>query len=114
MERPLRIALLGYRSQPHTGGQGVYLRFLSKSLLDAGHQVDVISGPPYPDLCPGVGLVKLPSMDLYANGLRSLRPHHLRSMTNVIEWTSKLTGGFAEPYTFGRRAVKFLRLNGGD
>ncbi|MCB1617910.1 MAG: hypothetical protein KDI08_04290, partial [Pseudomonadales bacterium] len=47
IERPLRIALLGYRSHPYCGGQGVYLRFLSKALVEAGHKVDVISGPPY-------------------------------------------------------------------
>jgi glycosyltransferase involved in cell wall biosynthesis len=108
----LRIALLGYRSQPHGGGQGVYLRYLSKALVDAGHTVDVISGPPYPQLDPRVRLIQLPSMDLFENGLRSLRPHHLKSMSNIIEWTSQLTGGFAEPRTFGRRAAKYLRQNG--
>jgi glycosyltransferase involved in cell wall biosynthesis len=111
-ERPLRIALLGYRSQPHGGGQGVYMRYLSKALVDAGHTVDVISGPPYPHLDPRVKLITLPSLDLFKNGLRSLRPHHLKSLTNIIEWTSQLTGGFAEPYTFGRRAVKYLRQHG--
>lgn len=105
----LRIALLGYRSHPYGGGQGVYLKYLSKALVEAGHEVDVISGPPYPHLDARVRLVKLPSLDLFANGLGSLRPHHLRSLTNIIEWTSKLTGGFAEPYTFGRRVVKYLR-----
>jgi glycosyltransferase involved in cell wall biosynthesis len=107
----LRIALLGYRSHPYGGGQGVYIKYLSKALVEAGHQVDVISGPPYPHLDSRVRLVRLPSLDLFANGLGSLRPAHLRSLTNIIEWTSKLTGGFAEPYTFGRRAVKFLRAN---
>ncbi len=110
--KPLRIALLGYRSQPHGGGQGVYLRYLSKGLVEAGHKVDVISGPPYPHLDPRVRLIELPSLDLFENGLLSLRPRHLKSMTNVLEWTSKLTGGFAEPYTFGRRAVKYLRAHG--
>lgn len=110
--RALRIALLGYRSQPFAGGQGVYLRYLSKALVDAGHKVDVISGPPYPQLDPRVRLIKLPSLDLFENGLTSLRPHHLRSLTNIIEWTSKLTGGFAEPYTFGRRAVHYLGRHG--
>jgi glycosyltransferase involved in cell wall biosynthesis len=108
----LRIALLGYRSKPHSGGQGVYIRYLSKALVDAGHTVDVISGPPYPHLDPRVRLIKLPSLDLFENGLLSLRPRHLKSWTNIIEWTSKLTGGFAEPYTFGRRAVKYLREHG--
>jgi glycosyltransferase involved in cell wall biosynthesis len=103
---------LGYRSQPYGGGQGVYLKYLSKALVDAGHQVDVISGPPYPHLDPRVRLIQLPSLDLFVNGLGSLRLHHLRSMSNIIEWVSKLTGGFAEPYTFGRRAVKYLRQHG--
>jgi glycosyltransferase involved in cell wall biosynthesis len=108
-EKPLRIALLGYRSQPYGGGQGVYLRYLSKALVELGHSVDVISGPPYPHLDERVRLIEIPSLDLFENGLLSLRPRHLRSMSNVIEWTSKLTGGFAEPYTFGRRAAKYLR-----
>ena len=106
------MALLGYRSQPHTGGQGIYLRYLSKALVEAGHTVDVISGPPYPHLDPRVRLIELPSLDLFENGLLSLRPRHLRSLTNILEWSSKLTGGFAEPYTFGRRAVKYLREHG--
>jgi len=110
----LRIALLGYRSKPHAGGQGVYLRYLSKALVEAGHRVDVISGPPYPHLDPGVRLIQLPSLDLFENGLLSLRPRHLRSATDMMEWTSKLTGGFAEPYTFGRRAVKYLGTHGTD
>lgn len=109
---PLRIALLGYRSHPFGGGQGVYLRYLSQALMELGHAVDVISGPPYPQLVPGVRLIKLPSLDLFENGLGSLRPRHLKSLTNIIEWTSKLTGGFAEPYCFGRRAVKYLRHHG--
>lgn len=109
---PLRIALLGYRSQPHGGGQGVYMRYLSKALVEAGHTVDVISGPPYPHLDPRVRLIELPSLDLFKNGLGSLRLHHLKSLSNIIEWLSQLTGGFAEPYTFGRRAVKYLRQHG--
>jgi glycosyltransferase involved in cell wall biosynthesis len=108
-QKPLRIALLGYRSAPFGGGQGVYLNYLSKALVDAGHSVDVISGPPYPVLDLRVRLIELPSLDLFENGLDSLRLQHLRSMSNIIEWSSKLTGGFAEPYTFGRRALKYLR-----
>ena len=39
--RPLRIALLGYGSQPYGGGQGVYLRFLSRALVEAGARTDI-------------------------------------------------------------------------
>jgi hypothetical protein len=52
--------------------------------VDAGHTVDVLSGPPYPHLDPRVRLIKLPSLDLFENGLLSLRPRHLGSLTNII------------------------------
>jgi glycosyltransferase involved in cell wall biosynthesis len=107
--RALRVCLLGYRSHPFGGGQGVYLRYLSKALVELGHTVDVISGQPYPELDPRVRLIRMPGMNLYETGLRSLRPRHLRSFSNLIEWFSKLTGGFAEPQAFGRRALKYLR-----
>lgn len=109
--RALRIALLGYRSHPHVGGQGVYLKYLSRSLTRLGHSVDVLSGPPYPELDPGVRLVRIPSLDLYAtpNHIRALRWLHLRSFTDTFEWWSMATGGFAEPYTFGRRVLRYLR-----
>lgn len=111
--RPLRIALLGYRSHPFGGGQGVYLHYLSKALADLGHAVTVISGEPYPQLDERVQLVKLPGLNLYENGLGSLRFHHLRSWANIAEWLGKLTGGFSEPYAFGRRAAAWLREHGG-
>ena len=46
----MRVALLSYRSKPHCGGQGVYVRHLSRELVRLGHDVEVFSGPPYPDL----------------------------------------------------------------
>ncbi|HCS65518.1 MAG TPA: glycosyltransferase family 1 protein [Cellvibrio sp.] len=103
--RALRIALLGYRSHPHVGGQGIYLQYLSKALVELGHNVDVISGPPYPELDPRVRLIQLPSLDLYAhpNPTRALRPKHFLSIADFYEWWSKLSGAFGEPYSFGRR-----------
>lgn len=105
----LRIALLGYRSHPHVGGQGIYLHYLSKALAEQGHEVAVYSGPPYPQLVDDVQLVKVPSLDLYAHPrpLRALKLKNLASFTDVYEWLSKLSGGFAEPYTFGRRLLKY-------
>lgn len=107
----LRIALLGYRSHPHVGGQGIYLQYLSKSLVDLGHSVDVISGPPYPELDPRVQLIKLPSLDLYAHPkpTRALRPQHFLSLADFYEWWSKLSGAFGEPYSFGRRLLTHFK-----
>lgn len=61
----MRIALLSYRSKTHCGGQGVYVRHLSRGLVELGHHVEVF-GPPYPEgLDPRVKLVEVPSLDLY-------------------------------------------------
>jgi glycosyltransferase involved in cell wall biosynthesis len=110
-ENSLRIALLGYRSHPHVGGQGIYLHYLSKALVDLGHQVDVISGPPYPELDPRVHLIQLPSLDLYAHPhpTRALRPRHFFSRADFYEWWSKLSGAFGEPYCFGRRLLTHFK-----
>ncbi|MEJ2132091.1 MAG: glycosyltransferase family 4 protein, partial [Gammaproteobacteria bacterium] len=110
-ELPLRVALLGYRSNPFSGGQGVYVKYLSKALAAQGHQVDVISGEPYPDLDPSVRLIKLPGLNLFAveDHVTALRPRHLLSPTDFFEWLSMLSGGFPEPYTFGRRVVAYLK-----
>ena len=61
----LNIAILSYRSAPFGGGQGIYIHDISKALSLMGHQVDVISGPPYPNLYEKVNLIKLPGLDLF-------------------------------------------------
>ena len=112
--RALRIAFLSYRSDPRVGGQGVVLAQMAEALAGRGHRIDVISGPPYPELSPGVRLIKLPSLDLYAqphNGHRALRWRHLLSWTDTAEYFGHLSGKFMEPWTFGRRAAKHLRAH---
>ena len=61
----LNIAILSYRSAQFGGGQGVYIRDISFALSLMGHNVDVISGPPYPDLHKKVNLIKLPGLNLF-------------------------------------------------
>ncbi len=108
----MRVAILSYRSSPNVGGQGVYVDYLSGALANAGASVDVISGPPYPELTGAVSLVRLPSLDLYAqpnHGHHALRPRHLLSPTDTYEYFGHLSGKFVEPYTFGQRAYAYLR-----
>jgi hypothetical protein len=104
--RPLRIALLSYRSKPHCGGQGVYVRNLSRELVALGHDVEVISGPPYPDLDPGVRLTELASLDLYREPDPFRTPHlrEFRSPIDVLEYGLMATAAFPEPLTFSLRA----------
>ena len=108
---PLRILLPSYRSDPHTGGQGIYMRLISKALVDLGHHVDVISGPPYPELDPRIGLIKLPSLDMYAreNPITCLSSEIIGNKTDLFEWWSHNWGGFPEPYTFGVRMADYMR-----
>lgn len=109
--RPLKICLLGYRSKPHCGGQGVYIKYLSSALAKLGHQVDVISGEPYPELTANVNLIKMPGLNLFEkeHRFRALRPKNLLSYTDIYEWVSVVSGGFPEMYTFGRRIVRYFK-----
>lgn len=107
----LRICLISYRSNPHCGGQGVYIRNLSRGLADLGHQVEVLSGPPDPLLDEDIKLTMLPCLDLY-NPEDMFRIPTLRELcdpVNVAEWMGVSTMGFPEPFTFGFRAIRYLR-----
>jgi glycosyltransferase involved in cell wall biosynthesis len=106
----VRIALLSYRSKPHCGGQGVYLRHLSRELVGLGHEVEVFSGQPYPQLDPGVRLTKVPSLDLYRepDPFRVPRLREFRDLLDVYEFLSMCTAAFPEPRTFSRRVVRLL------
>jgi glycosyltransferase involved in cell wall biosynthesis len=115
-DRPLRVALLSYRSKPHCGGQGIYLRHLSRELAALGHHVEVFSGQPYPDLEPGPLLRTLPSLDLYRepDPFRTPRPGEYRDWIDALEVASMWTGAFPEPLTFSLRALRALRERRGD
>jgi glycosyltransferase involved in cell wall biosynthesis len=116
MGRSLRIALLSYRSKPHSGGQGVYVRALSRELSELGHRVEVLSGQPYPELDDGVALRRLPSLDLYRepDPFRTPRPSEFRDWIDVAEWAAMCTAGFPEPMTFSLRAARHLLPRAGE
>jgi glycosyltransferase involved in cell wall biosynthesis len=107
----MRIALLSYRSKPHCGGQGIYIRHLSRELTNLGHQVEVFSGQPYPELDPGVALTKVPSLDLYRepDPFRIPKPREFRDLVDVEEFLTMCTAGFPEPKTFSTRVARLLR-----
>ena len=108
---PLKIALISYRSNPHCGGQGVYIKNLSLGLKNLGHRVDVISGPPDPQLDEGINVIQLPCLDLYnpEDLFRMPTLKELGNPVNLIEWLGVSAMGFPEPFTFGIRAYQFLR-----
>ena len=116
VSRPLRIALLSYRSKPHSGGQGVYVRHLSRELAARGHHVEVFSGQPYPELDDGPVLRQLPSLDLYRDDdpFRTPGFGELRDWADAVEVAMMWGGAFPEPLTFSVRALRALRARLGD
>lgn len=116
VNRPLRIALLSYRSKPHSGGQGVYVRHLSRELAAAGHHVEVFSGQPYPELDDGPLLRRVPSLDLYRDDdpFRTPGLGEIRDWADVLETAMMWAGAFPEPLTFSIRALRALRARPGE
>jgi len=109
--RPLNICLLSYRSNPYCGGQGVYLKNLSKALVESGHRVEIVTGPPDPLIDNGIPVHHLPGLDLYNpdDPFRTPSLKELSDSVNFLEWFGVSTMGFPEPFTFGLRAFQFLR-----
>lgn len=112
----MRVALLSYRSKPHCGGQGIYIRHLSRELTNLGHSVEVFSGQPYPDLDAGVTLTKVPSLDLYRepDPFRVPKPKEFRDLIDVEEFATMCTAGFPEPKTFSSRVARLLKDRADD
>jgi glycosyltransferase involved in cell wall biosynthesis len=114
--RPLRIALLSYKGNPFCGGQGVYVRHLSRELARLGHSVEVIGAQPFPVLDDGVVLTELPSLDLYRqpDPFRTPKPGEYRDWIDALEVATMWTGGFPEPLTFSLRARRHLAARSGE
>ena len=115
----LNIAILSYRSAKFGGGQGVYIKDISFALSLMGHNVDVISGPPYPDLHDGVKLIKLPGLDLFEtfsfkDRFKKFKKKKSKHLDDYYEFFDALIGGFPEPRTFGNRANTYLKDNNYD
>lgn len=108
--------MLSYRGKPHCGGQGIYVRHLSRELAALGHHVEVFSGQPYPELDSGVVLNRVPSLDLYRDDhpFRTPWPWELRGPVDALEVVGMWTAAFPEPLTFSLRALRLLRRRARD
>ncbi|MCQ8770099.1 glycosyltransferase family 4 protein [Streptomyces sp. AA8] len=107
--------MLTYKGNPFCGGQGVYVRHLSRELARLGHSVEVIGSQPYPVLDEGVTLTELPSLDLYRqpDPFRTPGRDEYRDWIDALEVSTMWTGGFPEPLTFSLRARRHLAARRG-
>ena len=92
--------MLAYRGKPHVGGQGVYVREMSKALVELGHTVEVFGGPPYPELDDKVPLHKFPSLEIFNDHYPGRIPGfwEIKDYPDFVEICSYLTGNFSEPF----------------
>jgi len=112
----LNIAILSYRSAKYGGGQGVFVKDISMALSIIGHKVDVISGPPYPELYKDINLIKLPGLNLFetfssGDRFKKFINKKKKNINDYYEFISVLFGGFPEMRTFGDRANEFIKNN---
>jgi len=111
----VKICLLCYRGNKYCGGQGVYLYYLSRELKRLGHEVDVMVGPPYPDIADGIRVHKLESLNLYDRKdegetfLPQENPFRIFSPFNLYELAGTKLGMFPEMITFSLRAYLKIR-----
>ena len=89
-DEPLRVALLTYRGNPFCGGQGVYVRHLSRELVAARATRSTCS-PARPTRCstPASRLVEVPSLDLY----REPDPFRMPRLRRVPRLGGRARGG---------------------
>ena len=112
----LRVALLTYKGNPYCGGQGIYVRNLSRELAALGHRVEVLAGQPYPQLDEGVRLTEVSSLDLYRqpDPFRTPRRGEYRDAVDLLEVGMMWTAAFPEPLTFSLRAARHLAARRGE
>jgi glycosyltransferase involved in cell wall biosynthesis len=106
----MRICLLTYRGNPYSGGQGIYVYYLSREFQRMGHEVEVIAGAPLPEVSEGVILHQLRSSSIYHPGT-SFRKNlpKVRNLVDLYELSASRLGVFAEPWAFSFRAYHKLK-----
>ena len=106
----LKIALLSYRSDPYSGGQGIYIKNLSEALHDRGHDITIFSGNPLPEVSKAIKVEKIDTPGFFEtfNSLERLKIFSSleKNKLNFLDFFETFTGTFTEPVFFGERLVK--------
>ena len=62
----MKVCFLVYQGNMYSGGQGVYLHYLSRELVRLGHEVHVIAGVPVPKVTSDVQLHRLKTFSFWS------------------------------------------------
>jgi len=106
----MKICLLTYRGNPYSGGQGIYIYYLSREFQRMGHEVEVIASAPLPEVSEGIILHQLRSSSIFHPG-SSFRRNltKIRNPVDLYELCASRLGIFAEPWAFSFRAYAKLK-----
>ena len=61
----MRVCFLMHQGSMYSGGQGIYLHHITRELVELGHEVHVIAGPPYAEVVEGVVVHRIPNYSIY-------------------------------------------------
>ena len=103
----LKIAFLSYRSDPFSGGQGIYLKNLCEALVKRNHDITIFSGSPLPDVPKNIRLIKVETPGYFETfsfreRLKILKEQN-KSRIDYFDFFETCTGTFTEPIFFGER-----------
>jgi glycosyltransferase involved in cell wall biosynthesis len=111
----MRVCFIMYQGNMYSGGQGVYLHYLTRELVRLGHEVHVIAGRPYPEVVEGVHLHRLKTFSFWSflDGIDEYRfrtsPLAFFHPVNFYEFVSTRFSLAALFHTFSLRAYVKLR-----
>ncbi len=113
----MRIALLCYRGNMASGGQGIYLTSLTRALALRGAEVDVFVGPPYPDPMPWARVLRVENQKFWGARFHKERdaflprpdPFRIFHPLNFYEYAVTRFGFLPELFAFSLRAAGALR-----
>lgn len=108
--KKLKIGLLSYRSDPFSGGQGIYIKNVSETLQNRGHEVTIFSGNPLPIVSNKIKVVEINTPGYFEtfNSFERFKIFQAQEKTRLDLWDfiETFTGTFTEPIFFGDRLLQ--------
>jgi len=103
----------------YSGGQGIYLYYLTRELARRGNKITVLVGPPYPWDMPWARVIKITNYNFYAKKrdfLPRKNPFKIFTPLNFYEFTLTRFWFFPEMFAFSFRAFHKLAelINNGE
>ncbi len=95
----------------YSGGQGIYLYYLTRELAKLGHEITILVGPPYPAEMPWARVIEIPNENFYAvstDWLPKQNPLKIFEPLNLFEFVATRLWLFPEMFAFSLRAYKKL------